>query len=699
MQDQAQDRGDEEGVDAVGPDSTSWIDRDPEFHLDAVCRIAATLFRVPIVLVPLADTDFLPLKAGPGTGEAEQDRDDAVTSHHIAGETDRPVVIRDLLADPRFADHPLAKGEFQARFYAGMPLAHRPGHRAGTLCLIDTVPRPDFTEEQLLQLRDLALIVTGHLRLHDANVEREAELCERQRVTSILTRREALLRAALDSQRLAEEIAGFGHWRIHIPEGRVEWSEGMARIHRREPVDPAWIPLDEHLAFYHPEDRERVRWHLDEAVAGVGAFARDDYEHRSRIIRPGGECRVVTEWGIVERDPTGAIRAISGICLDVTELARSDQHLRETTNLLRITLESIDEGLVMVDMDDRVRVHNERLNLLLDLPPGMLHDGAPFDDVRHFIAERDGTLPAVLDRGVREARRERGEAGATGEHQQRDETLLELCGVPLADGSTVYTFADVTARQMAERSLRESEASYRLLADFLPQMVWITNDRDDTNLLQPAIATVITDGPSFRCWSGSNPTTPTIAIASMATCATVTKRGRTTISRSASAAPTASIAGTRSASVRSASSTARPDGSPRPSISTTSSPPGSRWSGRATCCVWRRTRRRQGSGSGTWSRVGSGQSQESARMQGLPLDEADPAVGLSMTMDEWERNVPDEGRDPGSERGPPGHRHAHKSQGGVPAPSTRRPVNAAGSRGSAAPSSIRGRARSAASSA
>ncbi|KQO86426.1 hypothetical protein ASF32_07950 [Methylobacterium sp. Leaf91] len=641
MQDQAQDRGDEEGVDAVGPDSTSWIDRDPEFHLDAVCRIAAALFRVPIVLVPLADTDFLPLKAGPGTGEAEQDRDDAVSSHHIAGETDRPVVIRDLLADPRFADHPLAKGEFQARFYAGMPLAHRPGHRAGTLCLIDTVPRPDFTEEQLLQLRDLALIVTGHLRLHDANVEREAELCERQRVTSILTRREALLRAALDSQRMAEEIAGFGHWRIHIPEGRVEWSEGMARIHGRAPVDPARIPLDEHLAFYHPEDRERVRWHLDEAVAGVGAFARDDYEHRSRIIRPGGECRVVTERGIVERDPTGAIRAISGICLDVTELARSDQHLRETTNLLRITLESIDEGLVMVDMDDRVRVHNERLNLLLDLPPGMLHDGAPFDDVRHFIAERDGTLPAVLDRGVRDARRERGEAGATGEHQQRDETLLELCGVPLADGSTVYTFADVTARQMAERSLRESEASYRLLADFLPQMVWITNDRDDTTYcnrhcdryygrpLVSLLERVESYHPDDRdrvygdvcdrhkAWQDYDFEIRIRRADGVYRWHKVSKRpirlldgapGWLATALDIDDIITARIALERTGDLLRLAQDAAEAG------------------------VWE------------WDLVTGRvwQSQESARMQGLPLDEADPAAGLSMTMEEWERNVPDD---------------------------------------------------------
>ncbi|MFD1300207.1 EAL domain-containing protein [Methylobacterium marchantiae] len=318
--------------------------------------------------------------------------------------------------------------------------------------------------------------MTAHLRLYESNAEREAELRERQRVARILAGREAHLTAALQSQRMAEEIAGFGHWRIDVVERRVEWSDGMTRIYGRRPADIARVPLDELLAFYHPQDRDRVRWHLDDAVSGSGAFTRDDYEHRSRIIRPGGECRTVAERGIIERDSAGAVCAITGICLDVTELARSDQHLRETTDLLRITLESIDEGLVMVDAQDRIRVHNERLNLLLDLPQGMLHDGALFEEVRRYLIERDGALPETLDR----RRRDRGEPGADGEHLERDGTILEIFGVPLADGSTVYTFADVTARKEAERSLRESEASYRLLADFLPQMVWVTDEQDNT---------------------------------------------------------------------------------------------------------------------------------------------------------------------------------------------------------------------------
>ncbi|MCJ2129996.1 EAL domain-containing protein [Methylobacterium sp. E-045] len=641
MQDRGHDRGDEELKIAVGSGSTPSSDGDPELHLDAVCRTASALFRVPIVLVPLAEGDDPARKAGSGAGGATSGRHDAFVAHTIAGDSDGPVVIRDLLADPRYADHPLVTGALRARFYAGVPLAFRPGTRIGMLCLIDIVPRPDFTDEHLVQLEDLALIVTGHLRLHEANAEREAELRERLRVATVLARREAHLEAALASQRMAEEIAGFGHWRIDVAAACVEWSAGMARIHGRAPADPARLPLDEHLAFYHPQDRERVRWHLDDVATGSGAFARDDYQHRSRIIRPDGDCRVVAERGIVERDPAGVIRAISGICLDVTELARSDQHLRETTDLLRVTLESIDEGLVMVDPDDRVRVHNERLTLLLDLPQGMLHDGVPFDDLRRHIAERDGSLPATLDRRTRDAKRDHGEAGASGEHLQRDGTLLELCGVPLADGSTVYTFADITARQKAERSLRESEASYRLLADFLPQMVWITNARGDTTFRNRHCG-------RYYEW-------PPVSVTERLDSYHPDDRSRVL----------GDVRDRHEAwqdydfeiRIRRADGVYRWHKVSKRPIRLLDGEPG--WLATAldiddiitarialerTGDLLRLAQDAAEAGVWEWDLVTGRiwQSQESARMQGLPLDEADPAAGLLMTMAEWERNVPAE---------------------------------------------------------
>ena len=46
------------------------------------------------------------------------------------------------------------------RFYAGAPIVSPEGYKLGTMCIVDTVPRPEgLTEEQKLTLRDLADMV------------------------------------------------------------------------------------------------------------------------------------------------------------------------------------------------------------------------------------------------------------------------------------------------------------------------------------------------------------------------------------------------------------------------------------------------------------------------------------------------------------------------------------------------------------
>src|SRR5690606_24287425 len=90
----------------------------------------------------------------------------------------------------RFAANPLVTGEPHIRFYAGQPLFSEEGVPLGTLCVIDTVARPDgLTAFQREGLEVLGQTVMRRLRSrrHSTAARREFE------------QRETLLHALADS--------------------------------------------------------------------------------------------------------------------------------------------------------------------------------------------------------------------------------------------------------------------------------------------------------------------------------------------------------------------------------------------------------------------------------------------------------------------------------------------------------------------
>jgi len=73
-------------------------------------------------------------------------------------------IVPDATKDPRFKDSPLVTGQPLIRFYAGAPLMTPDGYKLGTLCIIDTNPRPaglDLAEKQ--NLRELAGMVMDNM--------------------------------------------------------------------------------------------------------------------------------------------------------------------------------------------------------------------------------------------------------------------------------------------------------------------------------------------------------------------------------------------------------------------------------------------------------------------------------------------------------------------------------------------------------
>lgn len=134
------------------------LDTPPEERFDRIVGFAAAEFGVPIALISLVDRNRQWFKARHGLDVCETGRDISFCGHALG--LDDLLVIEDTHADARFADNPLVTGAPYIRFYTGAPLRLAGGHAAGTLCLIDQVPRSfDATDHAILRtLRDLVVL-------------------------------------------------------------------------------------------------------------------------------------------------------------------------------------------------------------------------------------------------------------------------------------------------------------------------------------------------------------------------------------------------------------------------------------------------------------------------------------------------------------------------------------------------------------
>jgi len=137
---------------------TGQLDSDDEEVFNAIVRLAQSYFRVPIVSITLIDRDRQWFKARCGLTPSETPRDISFCTHAIMNED--VLIVRDASADERFCDNPFVTGEPHIRFYAGAPLIMPAGIILGTLCLIDSEVRNDFSLEQASKLADMALIIS-----------------------------------------------------------------------------------------------------------------------------------------------------------------------------------------------------------------------------------------------------------------------------------------------------------------------------------------------------------------------------------------------------------------------------------------------------------------------------------------------------------------------------------------------------------
>jgi len=153
---------------------------------------------------------------------------------------------------------------------------------------------------------------------------------------------------------------------------------------------------------------------------------------------------------------------------DVTDLTQRERALEEKGALLAATLDNMDQGMLVLDADLKIRSWNRRVLELLGLPADMIHAGRPAADIVRFIGARGGTKMDKLDERVAQRLEEFRQGGGRimtdlGAHDR----VIERRSRAMPDGGLVVTYADITELKQRERALEEKSS---LLAATLDNM-------------------------------------------------------------------------------------------------------------------------------------------------------------------------------------------------------------------------------------
>jgi diguanylate cyclase (GGDEF)-like protein/PAS domain S-box-containing protein len=167
----------------------------PDEALDGIVRLAAQLCATPVALLTVVDATHFHVVASHGLRPRPVRAQDAICNDLLT--RPEPLVIPDILGDPRTASCWLPRHDPAYRFYAGVPLLSPDGQVVGSLCVLDTVVRELLPErrESLVALAEQAMRL---LELRDRCQTLADDLVHRELADDSLRASESQLQSLLD---------------------------------------------------------------------------------------------------------------------------------------------------------------------------------------------------------------------------------------------------------------------------------------------------------------------------------------------------------------------------------------------------------------------------------------------------------------------------------------------------------------------
>lgn len=201
------------------------------------------------------------------------------------------------------------------------------------------------------------------------------------------------------------------------------------------------------------------------AEGDIPAYLADIAEKRQMAIGEVREQFVNGMW-LQITDHRTKDGGIVSIYTDVTELKQNQMEIEKQSDVLKLTLENMGQGITMVDKDLKTIALNEKFIELMELPPENFQLGFTMEQAFRYNAERGEYGPGDVDEQVRERLElSRKFQPHRFERTRPDGTVIEVVGNPIKGGGFVSTYTDITERKLAEDSLNSALAEFNAVLD------------------------------------------------------------------------------------------------------------------------------------------------------------------------------------------------------------------------------------------
>lgn len=233
-------------------------------------------------------------------------------------------------------------------------------------------------------------------------------------------------------------------------------------------LDPQWLrgqPKDTELF-----DRLRELGRLPEVV-NYRAW-------RTTILDPNEDIEEADRWWhlpdgrilqlIAEQRPDGGM---TQLYVDETERLALESQFNAMLSVQTETIDSLKEGVAVFATDGRLKLWNSSFAAIWQIAPSFLSTGPHIDDIVERSKElySDQQVWRRLKQSATALSDER--VPFDGQMLRKDNSVVDYSVMPLPDGATLITFADVTASKRYERALVERnealETSDRLKNQFI----------------------------------------------------------------------------------------------------------------------------------------------------------------------------------------------------------------------------------------